>query len=227
MCGRYSLTTAPEALRRLFDFDTTPNLAPRYNIAPTQSAPVVRAAGGGGRELAMLRWGLIPSWAKDASVGGKMINARSETVAEKPSFRSAFRQRRCLVPADGFYEWRREGEIKQPYRIGMKDGHAFAFAGLWESWRESEDGEAVESFTILTCEANRKLRPIHPRMPVILTPESYETWLDTSPGSAERAMSVPRPFAVEPMAFYRVSTRVNSPRNDDPDCLKPIADSGA
>ncbi len=228
MCGRFSLTTAPEAMRALFDYENFPNVAPRYNIAPTQDVAAVRpAASGAGRELAMLRWGLIPSWAKEASIGSKMINARSETVAEKPSFRSAFRHRRCLVPADGFYEWRREGEIKQPYRIGMSGGQAVAFAGLWESWSGAEDGAVVETFTILTTEANRKLRPIHPRMPVILAPESYETWLDASPETAERALSIARPFAAGPMAFYRVSTRVNSPRNDDPDCLKPIADTGA
>ena len=225
MCGRYSLTTAPEALRRLFDFDTTPNLQPRYNIAPTQSAPVVRPAANGGRELAMLRWGLIPSWAKEASIGSKMINARSETVAEKPSFRSAFRHRRCLVPADGFYEWRREGEIKQPYRIGMKGGAAFAFAGLWESWPGNDDDDAVETFTILTAEANRRLGPIHARMPVILAPDAYDAWLDAESGSRDDALGLLRPFAEAPMAFYRVSTRVNSPRNDDPDCLTPIAQS--
>ena len=225
MCGRYSLTTAPEALRRLFDFDTTPNLQPRYNIAPTQSAPVVRTAANGGRELAMLRWGLIPSWAKEASIGNKMINARSETVAEKPSFRSAFRHRRCLVPADGFYEWRREGEIKQPYRIGMKGGAAFAFAGLWESWDGTDDDAAVETFTILTTEANRRLGPIHARMPVILAPDAYDAWLDAESGSRDDALGLLRPFAEAPMAFYRVSTRVNSPRNDDPDCLTPIAQS--
>jgi putative SOS response-associated peptidase YedK len=226
MCGRYSLTTAPEALRRLFDFDVTPNLEPRYNIAPTQSAPVVRpAADGTGRELAMLRWGLIPSWAKDASIGNKMINARAETVAEKPSFRSAFRHRRCLVPADGFYEWRREGEIRQPFRIGMKGGAPFAFAGLWESWTGQEDGTAIETFTIITTNANRRLLPIHARMPVILAPEAYDTWLDVGPRTAEPALAILRPFREDPMAFYRVSTHVNSPRNDDPNCLKPLAQS--
>ncbi len=248
MCGRYSLTTAPEALRRLFEFDTTPNLEPRYNIAPSQSAPVVRmastgattgnttetaagAANGAARELAMPRWGLIPSWAKDASIGHKMINARSETVAEKPSFRSAFRHRRCLVPADGFYEWRTEGDIKQPFRIGMAGGGPFAFAGLWESWPgdgddDGEAGGAIETFTILTTEANRKLHPIHPRMPVILAPEAYQTWLDGRPETTERALSLLRPFADEKMAFYRVSRRVNSPRNDDPACIEPIPDAG-
>jgi len=224
MCGRYSLTMAPEALRRLFDFDTTPNLQPRYNVAPTQSLPVLRTTGGGkGRELAMLNWGFIPSWAKEASTGGKMINARSETVAEKPSFRDAFQHRRCLVPADGFYEWRREGEVKQPFRIGMKGGKPFAFAGLWECWEGTGDETAVETFTILTTVANRKLRPIHHRMPAILAPESYGIWLDTRPDNTNRALSVLKPFSDEPMAFYRVSTRVNGPRNDDPDCVKPIS----
>ena len=237
MCGRYSLTTAPEALRRLFELDTTPDLEPRYNIAPSQSAPVVRIAAAGtaagtansaARELAMPRWGLIPSWAKDASIGHKMINARSETVAEKPSFRSAFRHRRCLVPADGFYEWRTEGALKQPFRIGMAQGGPFAFAGLWESWPGNDDDDAaVETFTILTTEANRRLHPIHPRMPVILAPEAYQTWLDGRPETTERALALLRPFAGEKMAFYRVSRRVNSPRNDDPDCLEPISDAGA
>ena len=184
------------------------------------------AAGGAGRELAMLRWGLIPSWAKGASIGNKMINARSETVAEKPSFRSAFHNRRCLVPADGFYEWRREGETKQPFRIGMKGGAAFAFAGLWESWQGIEDGSEIETFTILTAVANRKLRPIHPRMPVVVEPKSYQIWLDASPDNTEQALFVLLPFPDEPMAFYRVSSRVNSPRNDDPECVKPISDFG-
>ena len=225
--GRYSLTTAPEALRQLFDFHAGSNLEPRYNIAPTQPAPVVRSAAGGvGRELVMLRWGLIPSWGKEASIGNKMINARSETVAEKPSFRSAFHNRRCLVPADSFYEWRREGETKQPFRIGMKGGPAFAFAGLWESWQGTEGEAAIETFTILTTVANRKLHPIHPRMPVILDPKSYQIWLDASPDNTEQAFSVLQPFPDEPMAFYRVSSRINSPRNDDAECLKPISDFG-
>ena len=221
MCGRYSLTTAPEALRRLFDFDVTPNLEPRYNIAPTQSAPVVRpAADGTGRELAMLRWGLIPSWAKDASIGNKMINARAETVAEKPSFRSAFRHRRCLVPADGFYEWRREGEIRQPFRIGMKGGAPFAFAGLWEHW-QSPDGSELETAAILTTNANLALKSIHDRMPVILPPEAYEPWL--APGADHREVAnLLCPFPPELILAHPVSTYVNSPRNTGPQCLEAV-----
>jgi len=228
MCGRYSLTSPTEAVRRLFDFPERPNLAVRVNIAPSQEVAAVRleeGEDGTGRHFVSLRWGLIPSWAKEPGIGNRMINARAETVAEKPSFRSAFRHRRCLVPADGFYEWRREGEIKQPYRIGMKGGAAFAFAGLWESWDGTDDDDAVETFTILTTEANRRLGPIHARMPVILAPDAYDAWLAAESGSRDDALGLLRPFAEAPMAFYRVSTRVNSPRNDDPDCLTPIAQS--
>ena len=225
MCGRYSLTTAPEALRRLFNFLNQPNLGPRYNVAPTQSAPVVRpAADGTGRELVMMRWGLVPSWAKDLSIGAKMINARSETVAEKPAFRSAFRHRRCLVPADGFYEWRTEDGKKQPFRIGMKGGGPFAFAGLWESWTAPEDagdlaGETIESYTIITTTANEKLRPIHARMPVILDEAAHESWLTDEPATLAPLLTA---FPAQPMAFYRVNPRVNNARNDDPSCIEPL-----
>jgi putative SOS response-associated peptidase YedK len=155
MCGRYSLTTAPEAMRTLFAFENLPNLAPRYNIAPTQLAPVVRTRNGA-RELILMRWGLVPSWAKEVAIGARMINARADTIAEKPAFRDAFRERRCLVPADGFYEWRAENGRKQPFRVGLKGGRPFAFAGLWERWTAPEaarglvKGEAIETFTIVT-----------------------------------------------------------------------------
>jgi len=223
LCGRYSLTTAPEALRRLFEFTNLPNLAPRYNIAPTQQTPVVRPASDSeGRELVMLRWGLIPAWAKDASFGARTINARADTVASKPSFRDAFAARRCLVPADGFYEWRTEDGRKQPFRIGMKGGAPFAFAGLWERWTPPEGGETIESVTIITTDANDKLRPIHGRMPVILDPADYGAWLDRAPEGAE-AERMLGPYPAEPMAFYRVGTRVNNVRNDDPTCIEPLA----
>lgn len=227
MCGRYSLTTVPEAMRALFGFENLPNLPPRYNIAPTQTAAVVRLDETGARELAMLRWGLIPSWSKDASMGAKMINARSETVAEKPSFKGAFRERRCLIPADGFYEWRTEDGRKQPFRIGMKGGTPFAFAGLWESWTATatstgiNEGDTVETFTIITGEANEKLRPIHARMPVILPPEAFDSWFDAA-NDQETLLSLLRPYPVEPMAFYRVGTAVNNVRNDDPSCTEPM-----
>lgn len=223
MCGRYSLTTAPEALRRLFNFDNMPNLAPRYNIAPTQDVPVIRRADGGddanGRRLAMMRWGLVPSWSKDIGRSAPMINARAETVAEKPSFRAAFKSRRCLVPADGFYEWRLENDKKQPFRIGLKGGAPFAFAGLWEQW-ESPDGDRIESAAIVTTEANEKLRPIHARMPVILDPNDYDQWLGAT--AEQAAPTLLRPYPPEDMAFYRVGLRVNSVRYDDADCISPL-----
>ncbi len=232
MCGRYSLTTAPEAMRALFDYENLPNLEPRYNVAPTQMVAVVRLAAAGRRELALLRWGLIPHWARDATMGARMINARAETVAAKPAFRDAFAQRRCLVPADGFYEWRTEDGRKQPFRIGMKGGGAFAFAGLWESWTAPDGadgadgalapGEVVETVTIITTEANEKLRPLHHRMPVILPAEAYASWLDAH-APANDAAALLRPFPAEPMAFYRVSTRLNAVRNDDPACIEPLA----
>ena len=223
MCGRYSLTTAPEALRRLFAFENQPNFTARYNIAPTQVVPVVRASETG-RTLDLLRWGLIPSWAKDRSVASKMINARAETVAEKPAFRAAYAKRRCLVPADGFYEWRSEGGAKQPFRIGMKGGAPFAFAGLWESWTDAEnDNEAVQTFTIVTTSANAKLHPIHHRMPVILPQDRYAAWLDpTADPTADPNDVALGPYPDEPMAFYRVSKRVNNVRNDDFACVEPL-----
>lgn len=234
MCGRYSLTTSPEALRRLFNFTTTPNFEARYNVAPTQAAPVVRASEDDGRTLTMLRWGLIPSWAKEASIGSKMINARAETAAEKPSFRAAFKARRCLVPSDGFYEWRTEDGKKQPFRIGMKGGDPFAFAGLWESWTAPDDagdlaGQIVETFTILTTDANAKLKPIHHRMPVILPPDRWDTWLGAPANDVNDLRSLLSAYPPEPMAFYRVNPVVNNARNDTPECIEPLnsAVSGA
>jgi len=230
MCGRFSLTTAPEAMRALFDYENLPNLAPRFNVAPTQPVATVRLAAGGKRELVFMRWGLVPSWANDASIGSRMINARAETVAQKPAFRDAFRHRRCLVPADGFYEWREEEGRRQPFRIGMKGGGAFAFAGLWERWTAKAPapalglaaGESVETVTIVTTEANDKLRPIHERMPVILPPADYAAWLDVEACPPERARALLEPYPVEPMAFYRVGMRVNNVRNDDRDCIVPL-----
>jgi putative SOS response-associated peptidase YedK len=228
MCGRFSLTSPPESMRVLFDYKNMPNMQPRYNVAPTQSIAAVRVTEGGARELAMLRWGLIPSWARDGGMGAKMINARAETVAEKPAFREAFRARRCLVPADGFYEWRLEDGKKQPFRIGMKGGGAFAFAGLWESWTARQDGygykegDCVESVTIITTDANRKIHPIHHRMPVILEPGDYAAWLEAA-NDREILQSLLKPFPEEPMAFYRVGLTVNNVRNDNSDCLQPLA----
>lgn len=222
MCGRYSLTVTPDELYRLFGIDDKLNLQPRFNVAPTQAAPVVRK-NGAEKNMDMLRWGLIPPWSKDVSIASKLINARGETVAEKPSFRSAYESRRCLVPVDGFYEWRTEGGKKQPFRIGFREGKPFAFAGLWESWTVPEGlkdtGDTVETFTIVTTNANPKLVPIHHRMPVIVDPTDYELWLE---GGSDEANAVIKPFSQDDMAFYRVSTRVNNVRNDDEACVEPL-----
>ncbi len=244
MCGRYSLTTPMEAVRQLFDFPERPNLAMRVNIAPSQEVAAVRLGEGevGARHLVSLRWGLIPSWArsgarsgapsgassgaKEPGIGNRMINARAETIAEKPAFRAAFRRRRCLIPADGFYEWKTERGRKQPYRITLKDGAPFAFAGLWERWEGAkEDGDgAVESCTIVTTEANARLRAIHHRMPVILAPETYDLWLDpATPGAQAQALLRPAPS--EWFTAYRVSPKINSPANDDPALIEPLEEA--
>ncbi len=225
MCGRYSLTTPVEGLRQVFGFLEQPNLAPRYNVAPSQEIAAVRLGEDGERHFAQLRWGLIPSWAKDVKIGYKMINARAETVAEKPAFRAAFRRRRCLVLADGFYEWqKREKGAKQPYRITLADGGPFGFAGLWESWRDPESDERIESATIIVTEANDLLRPIHDRMPVILAPADFDAWLDTErPGEAAQALLCPYPATA--LAAYPVSTRVNKVTNDDAAVIAPLEEA--
>ncbi|HVM81646.1 MAG TPA: SOS response-associated peptidase [Stellaceae bacterium] len=216
MCGRYLLKSPVDALRRAFGFVEQPNLMPRYNIAPTQDAPVVRQRREpkGERTLQMLRWGLIPSWAKDTKMGAKLINARSESIAEKPSFRSAFRRRRCLVPADGFYEWRPEGTRKQPYLIARRDREPFAFAGLWERWTPKE-GDAIDSFTIVTTDANALLRPLHLRMPVILAPEDCGRWLDPDAVEGD-LLPLLRPAPEKWLGYAPVSPRVNAASVDDP-----------
>ena len=222
MCGRYSLTTPPDAMRQVFDFEGGANLGPRYNIAPTQTAPIIRAdaAAASGRVLAMARWGLIPSRAKDGGIGSRLINARAETVARKPAFRGAYRQRRCLVPADGFYEWRKQPSGgKQPYRIGLEDAAPFVFAGLFERWVDPE-ADIVESFTILTTEANELLRPIHSRMPVILEGDGPARWLA---GPGEDVSELLRPHSGRGFGAYAVGRHVNSPKNDDPECFAPLA----
>jgi putative SOS response-associated peptidase YedK len=228
MCGRYSLTTPLEAVRQLFGFPERPNLAARVNIAPSQDVAAVRLGEGEGgvRHLVSLRWGLIPSWAKEASIGNRAINARAETIAEKPSFRAAFRRRRCLIPADGFYEWKTEAGRKQPYRITLQSGAPFAFAGLWERWEGSGEDSAIESCTIVTTEANDRLRDIHHRMPAILAPEAYDLWLDPAAPGAEAQAQVQallRPAPSEWFTAFRVSPKINSPANDDPALIEPIA----
>ena len=218
MCGRYSITTSTEALRRLFNFDDRPNLQPRYNLAPTQMAPVIRERDGA-RHLDMLRWGLLPKWSKDASGAAKMINARSETIAVKPAYREAFRARRCLVPADGFFEWRARGKSKQPYRVCLVDGDAFAFAGLWEAWSDPNAGGAiVETYTVATVVASASIAHIHHRMPVILEPGDHRAWLRGDPAEAAALL---KPLADEKLRSFEVSPRVGNVRNDDPALLEP------
>ncbi len=220
MCGRYTLATPVEALAEEFGVaGPLPEIPPSYNLAPTQEVAVVLVDGE--RRLEMLRWGLIPSWADDPQIGSRMINARSETVSEKPSFRGAFRKRRCLIPADGFYEWQRTGNGKQPYHIHAKDGSPLAFAGLWENW--SGDGEEIRSCTILTTEANKVVGEIHHRMPVILAPENYEMWLDPDLHDADRLTPLPTPYPSEALEAYPVSRFVNNPSNDDERCVEPAA----
>ena len=222
MCGRYSLTSAPEAMRQLFDLDgPLLNLEPRYNIAPTQDAPVIRARDGGKRELAMLRWGLVPSWSKDGPDSGySMINARAETVADKPAYRGAFKDRRCLVPADGFYEWKKVGKEKQPFRFTMADGAPFLLAGLWARWRRP-DGSDLQSFTIIVTTPNPLVAQVHDRMPVILDRAGAAQWLKG--GARDGLLALLVPFPAERMAATMVSKRVNSPANDDPSLIEPIS----
>lgn len=224
MCGRFTLSATTQVLARQFQLTVPIPLEPRFNIAPTQQVPVVRMAPEKAqRELALLRWGLVPSWAKDLRLGARLINARAETVGEKPAFRASFRRRRCLVPADGFYEWQPvDPKQKQPHYIRRRDGGLFAFAGLWDRW-EGTDGKIIDSFTVLTTEANELLRTMHERMPVIVGPEDYELWLDPAVHDAERLQPLLRPYPAAEMAAYPVGPGVNSPKKDDPQCVAPLS----
>lgn len=218
MSGRYTLATQPDIVARYFGVDEPADLAPRFNIAPGDDIATIRRRDGGpARMLAFVRWGLIPSWSRDPSIGERLINARAETVAEKPGFNDAFRHRRCLVPADGFYEWRSEGGRRQPYLFRLESRGVFAFAGLWSVWT-SPDGEAVETCAIVTIAAGAAVASYHDRMPVILRPDAYETWLDTLRPGAEDLL---RPYDAAPLEVVRVSTRVNDVRNDDATLLEP------
>jgi putative SOS response-associated peptidase YedK len=217
MCGRFTLTVSPEELAEQLDLPAAPEVAPRYNIAPTQPIAAVRLDR---REFTYLHWGLIPSWSKDPKSGARMINARAETAAEKPAFRAALKYRRCLVPADGFYEWQKSNGKKQPVYIRMADGHPFAFAGLWEHW-QSPDGSEIDSCTLLTTSPNELVRPIHDRMPVIISPADYDLWLDPKVQTADRLQPLMQPYPAGEMAFYPVATLDNSPQFDDPRCIEP------
>ena len=225
MCGRFTLRAPASVVAAQFGLFEMPPFTPRFNVAPTQPVAVVRRSPGEAepeRELVWLRWGLIPSWAKDPAIGNRMINARAETVAEKPAYRAAFRRRRCLVVADGFYEWARAGRPRQPYFIRMRDDRPFAFAGLWESWQGPDEGP-VESCTLLTTEPNELVEPIHNRMPVILAEGDYPQWLDPAVQRPDELAPLLRPFPSDQMTAEKVSTYVNSPAHDDPRCIERVA----
>jgi len=211
----------PELVTRFFGLTEAPDLPPRYNIVPTQAIPVIREASDGSRRLTMMRWGLVPSWAKD--IGDGLINARSETVNEKPSFRQAFRQRRCIIPANGFFEWMRVEGKKVPYYVRMADGAPMPFVGIWEAWL-SPDGQVLETCAILTTAANATVAPIHDRMPVILHPDKFSLWLDRQVHDAERLSTLFAPYPADRLAAYRVSTLVNNVAHDGPECIAPAGE---
>ena len=221
MCGRFTLRTSAASLVEHFGGELSFDLPFRYNIAPTQPVATVRISPDAGcRRWQMLRWGLIPSWAKEESIGNRMINARAETLSEKPAFRTAWRRRRCLIPADGYYEWQKTGKSKQPFYIRLRDDSPFAMAGLWESWMNPAAGEPVESCTVITTDANELTRPIHDRMPVILNAVDYDRWLDPQLPNLDPLRELLRPFDSLAMRADPVSTLVNNPRNDGPRCVE-------
>ena len=215
MCSRYFLDADGNVIAFTFAVTAHAELRKRFNIAPTQQAPIVRATKDGGRELAMARWGLVPYWAKDLAVGTKMINARGEGVEAKPAFKAAVEKRRCIVPATGFFEWKGVARMKQPYAITLPDRHVFGFAGLWERWKPAEGGEPVETFTIVTTDANSAVAGIHDRMPVILPKEAEETWLH---GESAQARKLLTPYA-GPVNLRAVSRHVSNVNNEGPQCL--------
>ncbi len=223
MCGRYSFSQHPEKTIPIFKVQESTDFYPRYNIAPSQTAPVIINVDGT-RVLDLYRWGLIPSWAKDRKIGYKMINARCETVGDKPAYRGLVNKRKCVVLADGFYEWKKEKDEKSktPMRIFLKSEEPMAFAGLWDEWRDAE-GQLLRSYTILTTSANPLLNEIHDRMPVIIRPEMMDSWLD--PGVDIKEMEeVFEPYPDQEMAYYPVSKLVNSPRNDGPECWERVGE---
>jgi len=221
VCGRFTLTQ-PAQIAAKFGLDNFAPVepefyTPRFNVAPTQRIVVIPTSDMQ-REARRMRWGLIPRWAKDSSIGARLINARSESVDSKPAFRAAFRQRRCLIPADGFYEWLQTPRAKQPYRLMLASGELFAFAGLWERWKDPH-GESVDSCCIITCEPNELAAKFHNRMPVIIAPEDCETWLT---GTHLQALALLRPYPSEAMRAYPVSAKVNRPANDTPELIEPL-----
>jgi putative SOS response-associated peptidase YedK len=221
MCGRYTITIEEEALLARFRvWEHKGQHTPRYNVAPTQKNPVVVVNKENKRIMAQMRWGLVPSWAKDESIGNKMINARMETITQKPSFKTAFMRRRCLVPADGYYEWKKPG-TRTPFRIVLKSHEVFAFAGLWEIWKNKE-GEVIPSYTIITTEADDLVSKIHPRMPVILRPENEDRWIDSTPGDPKTLLKLLDPYPADRIEMYEVSPIVGKANIDMEELIKPI-----
>jgi putative SOS response-associated peptidase YedK len=221
MCSRYNLISPPEFVRAVFGYSNRPNFPPRYNIAPTQPIHIVREAAGGGCELTLARWGLLPSWVKNREDFSTIINARSETAAEKPSFRAAMRHRRCLIPADGFIEWTGPRGAKRPFYLKSPDQGLMAFAGLWEQW-QGADGSEIESAVILTTQANATVSALHNRMPVILNPEQFDAWLDckrVSPGDLAEFL-IPAPDTL--LEAVELDPKINNPANDNPELLEPL-----
>ncbi|MFH0342280.1 MAG: SOS response-associated peptidase [Chromatiales bacterium] len=217
MCGRFVRFSSPETFAELLEARGVLNLVPSYNVAPSESVLVARNGEGGGRELALLHWGLIPYWSKGPKTPYSTINARAETVHTKPAFQHAIRRRRCLIGSDGYYEWKKLGRTRQPYFIRLKDAAPFAFAGLWEHWERGE--ERIDSCSIIVTDAAETLRDIHDRMPVILSPEHYNTWMDPELADPVRLKPLLAPYPSERMEAYPVSTRVNSPKNDHADLI--------
>lgn len=217
MCGRFALKTPTSELASRFKLDETVDIAPRYNISPGTEIPTIRHSPEGKRVMHLLRWGLVPHWAKDPSIGAKLSNARGETVAEKPSFRDAFKRRRCLIPADGFYEWKAEGRQKQPYFFSMKSGEPFALGGVWESWR-APDGSILRTCCLITTGPNEIMLPVHDRMPVIVSPDDYAAWLT---GEADDALELIRPYPTDGMQTWAVSKRVSRSGEEGSDLVLP------
>jgi putative SOS response-associated peptidase YedK len=218
MCGRFTLRTPTREIAEALGLSAIPDLPARYNIAPTQSVAAVRLDASRRRQLVWLQWGLVPSWADDPAMGNRMINARGESVAAKPAFRQAFQRRRCLVVADGFFEWQQGPRGKQPYYIRLQDDRPFGLAGLWERWQRGE--QALESCTIITTEPNALMQPIHDRMPVILAPEDYSRWLDPAVPANQELQALLRPYPADRMEAYPVSSLVNNPRHDVAACVQ-------
>ena len=219
MCGRFAFYSPAEAAAALFGISASFDIEPRYNIAPTQYVAAIRNGADEEREVVMLRWGLVPFWAKDPSIGNRMINARAETVAEKPSYRSAYKHRRCLVLADGFYEWQREGTSKTPYFISLASGEPFALAGLWEQWTDKNSGESLQTMTLITADANEFMTPLHHRMPVVLEAGTATDWLAGSQDLLDDVAAI-----TPPLRAWPVDRRVNNARNEGDELIQPAGD---